>query len=259
MSPPDSADPATTDAQAVADRLGHQFTEPGLLVEALTHRSWCAENGGESNERLEFLGDAVLGLAVATRLYREHPDHSEGDLTIIRAGVINAVVLAEVARRIELGGALRLGRGEVTSGGDDKESILSDAMEAVIGAVFLDGGQQPAFAVIDELFDAAIDRAAEDPGVHDHKTRLQELVARHFDSPPRYALTSDGPAHDKRYHAEVEIDGRLYGPAAGVSKKRAEQAAAHLAWTALEGLEDLVAPEPTEQEPAVLADAGSDR
>ena len=259
MSRPSSADPATTGAQVIADCLGHRFADPDLLVEALTHRSWCAEQGGESNERLEFLGDAVLGLAVATRLYRVHPGLPEGQLAKIRAGVVSADALAEVARRIDLGGALRLGRGEAASGGDDKESILSDAMEAVIGAVFLDGGQGPAFAVVDDLLDTAIDRAAEDPGVHDHKTRLQELVARHFGSSPNYALTSEGPDHDRRFHAVVEIDGRSYGPGTGTSKKRAEQAAAHLAWTELEGLDDPAALELNEQEPAVVAESGSDQ
>ena len=259
MSRLSSADPVTTGAQVIADCLGHRFADPDLLVEALTHRSWCAEQGGESNERLEFLGDAVLGLAVATRLYRVHPGLPEGQLAKIRAGVVSADALAEVARRIDLGGALRLGRGEAASGGDDKESILSDALEAVIGAVFLDGGQRPAFAVVDDLLDTAIDRAAEDPGVHDYKTRLQELVARHFGSSPNYVLTSEGPDHDRRFHAVVEIDGRSYGPGTGTSKKRAEQAAAHLAWTELEGLDDPAALEPNEQEPAVVAESGSDQ
>jgi len=259
MSPPASADPATAEVQAIADRLGHRFADPVLLIEALTHRSWCAEHGGVSNERLEFLGDAVLGLAVATRLYRLHPELPEGELAKIRAGVVSADALAEVARRIDLGRALRLGRGEAASGGDGKESILSDAMEAVIGAVFLDGGQGRAFAVVDGLLDSAIDRAAEDPGVHDHKTRLQELVARHFDAPPRYLLTSEGPDHDRRFHAEVEIDGTSYGPASGTSKKRAEQAAAHLAWTDLEGLDQSAGIKPNRQEAAVMAEAGSDR
>ena len=259
MSRPDLADSSTKYAQVVGDRLGRRFADPDLLTEALTHRSWCAEHGGESNERLEFLGDAVLGLAVAGRFFREHPDRSEGDLTMMRAGVINAEALAEVARRIDLGRALRLGRGEAASGGSGKESILSDAMEAVIGAVYLDGGQASAFALIEELFGTAIDRAAEDPGVHDHKTRLQELTARHFDSPPRYVLTSEGPDHDKRFHAEVEVDGRSYGPAPGISKKRAEQAAALLAWTELEGLDDAVVLEPNEREPTVSADTGSER
>jgi len=188
-----------------------------------------------------------------------HPGLPEGQLAKIRAGVVSADALAEVARRIDLGGALRLGRGEAASGGDDKESILSDALEAVIGAVFLDGGQRPAFAVVDDLLDTAIDRAAEDPGVHDYKTRLQELVARHFGSSPNYALTSEGPDHDRRFHAVVEIDGRSYGPGTGTSKKRAEQAAAHLAWTELEGLDDPAALEPNEQEPAVVAESGSDQ
>ena len=116
MSRLSSADPATTGAQVIADCLGHRFADPDLLVEALTHRSWCAEQGGESNERLEFLGDAVLGLAVATRLYRVHPGLPEGQLAKIRAGVISADALAEVARRIDLGGALRLGRGEAAPG-----------------------------------------------------------------------------------------------------------------------------------------------
>ena len=280
MSRPASADPVDTPSADVegtsvatttfVERLGHRFADPGLLAEALTHRSWCAEFEGRSNERLEFLGDAVLGLAVATRLFGEHPDLPEGELAKIRSSVVSAGALADVGRRIGLGDVLRLGRGEAASGGADKESILSDAMEAVIGAVFLDGGEASAFRLVDDLFADALDRAAEEPGLHDHKTRLQELVARHFPEQPAYRLHAEGPDHDKRFHAVVEVDGRTWGPGTGTSKKRAEQDAARLAWVDLCHLDDLaVTHEPytgsddpvttPTTETVVLADTGSPR
>ena len=241
MSSPASADPSSvppqSDSSALVVAIGHEFTDPGLLVDALTHRSWCAEHDGVSNERLEFLGDAVLGLVIAERTFGDQPELPEGQLAKIRASVVSAPALAETARGISLGGALRLGRGEMTSGGADKESILADALEAVIGAVHLDAGLDAARTLIDRLFADLLDRSAEEPGGHDHKTRLQELVARRSEPAPRYEVTDDGPDHDKRFHAAVVAAGKRHGPAIGTSKKRAEQAAALLACTAIESLE----------------------
>ena len=234
MSSPVSAEHPVPEPPAPPSALGHEFADPTLLDVALTHRSWCAEHEGASNERLEFLGDAVLGMLVAERTYVAHPDLPEGQLAKIRASVVSSPALAAAARSIDLGASLRLGRGEVSDGGGDKESILADALEAVIGAVYLDAGLDAARGLVGRLLADSLDRSAVDPGEHDYKTRLQELVARNSTTPPRYVLTEDGPDHDKRFHAVVEVAGRTHGPAEGTSKKRAEQAAARLACRSLE-------------------------
>ena len=220
----------TDSLQVFSAKLGYRFVDTELLFQALTHRSWCAENGGASNERLEFLGDAVLGLAIADRLYNDLPQFPEGELAKIRATVVSSSALASAARKVGLGEVLLLGRGEADSGGSDKESILADAMEAVIGAVYLDGGQESAEIVVGALFGAVVSRASEDPGHYDHKTRLQELAARHFSDLPKYSLSAKGPDHDRQFAAFVEVGSHSYGPGVGTSKKRAEQAAASLAW-----------------------------
>ena len=245
MSSPVSADPRSVVSEALEDGLGHRFGDPDLLEIALTHRSWCAEHEASSNERLEFLGDAVLGFAVAERVYRDHPGLPEGQLALIRAAVVSTPALADVARSIPLGEALRLGRGESSTGGSDKDSILADALEAVVAAVYLDGGPAAVRTVVDRLFADVLADSAVDPGLRDFKTRLQELVARRSDPPPRYVLTDDGPDHDKRFHALVEVAGRSYGPATGTSRKRAEQEAARLAWDALEHPSPVEAGTPT--------------
>ena len=234
MSSPDSAEHPNPEPPAAPLGLGHEFADPTLLHLALTHRSWSAEHDGSSNERLEFLGDAVLGMLVAERTYMERPDLPEGQLAMMRASVVSSPALADAARTIGLGASLRLGRGEVSDGGEDKESILADALEAVIGAVYLDAGLDAARDLVAQLFAESLDRSAADPGEHDYKTRLQEIVARKSMAPPRYVLTEDGPDHDKRFHALVEVAGRTHGPAVGTSKKRAEQAAARLACLSLE-------------------------
>ena len=215
--------------------LGYRFVDPEMLVNALSHRSWCAEHGGLSNERLEFLGDAVLGLLVADWTYRRYPEQPEGHLAKIRASVVSASALADTARAISLGDALLLGRGEASGGGPDKDSILSDALEAVLGAVYLDGGHEAAYRVVGDLFAEAIGREATAPGVSDYKTRLQELVAGWSGDAPRYCQVTDGPDHDKRFHVTVEVVGEVFGPALGSSKKRAEQLVARLACQVLEG------------------------
>jgi ribonuclease-3 len=216
------------------ERLGRPFEDPELLSRAMAHRSWCAECPGElSNERLEFLGDAVLGLVVTDYLYRSYPDLPEGQLAQVRASVVNAEALAEVAEEIDLGSGLRLGKGEDASGGREKPSILSDAMEAVIGAVYIDGGWDAAADLVMRLVGERIIEGAAGPGGHDYKTRLQELCARSFDELPRYQHSSEGPDHAKRFTAVVSVKGEPLGRGEGRSKKQAEQAAARMAWERL--------------------------
>lgn len=201
------------------------------MQQALTHRSWCAENAGpESNERLEFLGDSVLGLVVTRHIYNTYPDLSEGKLAKLRAAVVSSVSLAAVARTLLLGDALLVGKGEEASGGRDKSSILADALEAVIGAVYLDGGWEPVNKLVLRLFERQIAEASHRPGTEDFKTRLQEHVARQFDALPRYSIRDDGPDHAKHFYATVIVDGRAVGHGEGRSKKEAEQAAAGAAW-----------------------------
>ena len=215
------------------DRLGHRFADASLLELALTHRSWCAEHSGScSNERLEFLGDAVLGLVVTRRLYERFGEWSEGDLAKTRASLVNSATLAEVARSIGLGDLLRLGRGELASGGREKSSILADAAEAVIGAVYLDGGIGAADHAVGRLLGSRIDAAARAPGHGDFKTRLQELAARLGFVPPVYDVTTSGPAHDKSFEAVVRA-GAASGIGRGSTKKDAEQHAAEVAYAAL--------------------------
>lgn len=202
----------------------------------MAHRSWCAENPGElSNERLEFLGDAVLGLVVTDYLYRNYPDLPEGQLAQVRASVVNAEALAEVADDIDIGAGLRLGKGEDASGGREKPSILSDAMEAVIGAVYIDGGWAAAEDLVMRLVGERIIEGAAGPGGHDFKTRLQELCARTYDELPRYHHVSEGPDHAKRFWATVSVNGETLGRGDGRSKKQAEQAAARMAYARLAG------------------------
>lgn len=218
----------------LARRLGWQVTDPDLLVQALSHRSWCAENPGtESNERLEFLGDAVLGLVVAAHLYRCYPDMPEGELAKARAAVVSSAALAEIAADLGLGEAILLGKGEDQSGGREKPSILADAMEAVIGAVYLDRGWSAAERMVLELLLERMELAAAGPGGHDYKTRLQELCARSFDQLPVYSVTDEGPDHAKQFEAVVHVLGEARGSGRGRSKKQAEQAAARQAWEAL--------------------------
>lgn len=218
------------DPRQLAASLDLEFSDDTLLHTALAHRSWCAENGGaESNERLEFLGDAVLGLVVTTHLYATYPDYPEGELAKIRAAVVSTVSLAEVALEIGLGEYLLLGRGEDQSGGRRKRSILADAVEAVIGATYLDMGWSRSVELILSLIGERIVVAAAGPGGHDYKTRLQEHCAHEFDVVPRYVVADHGPDHDKRFVAQVNVDGKQVGEGEGRSKKQAEQSAAAMA------------------------------
>jgi ribonuclease-3 len=217
--------------RALADRLGHFFGDWALLHQALSHRSWCAErDASASNERLEFLGDAVLGLVVAEHCYAVYPEFAEGQLAKVRSAVVNARVLAQVAEDLDVGGVLLLGKGEESSGGRAKGSLLSDATEALIGAVYLDAGWAPARALVLRLLGERIVRAAAEPDDFDHKSRLQEATVRGGDGVPVYRLEGSGPDHGRRYRAEVFVAGSLRGAGEGSSKKDAEQAAAADAW-----------------------------
>ena len=220
--------------ETLSRRLGYNFNDLALLRRALAHRSWCAEVGGlPSNERLEFLGDAVLGWVVAEIAYRRHGDLPEGKLTDLRKSVVNAIALAEVAESIGLGEHLLLGKGEDAAGGRRKSSILSDALEAVLGAVYLDGGVDAAKALIERLFSGRLETAAGQLDRLDHKTVLQELTARLYDTAPVYLLTETGPDHSKTFTATVLVDGIALGVGEGKSKKLAEQQAASEAFNAL--------------------------
>lgn len=196
----------------------------------MVHRSWIAENDGfKSNERLEFLGDAVLGWVVADIVYRGHSELAEGKLTDLRKSVVNAISLAEVASKIGIGECLRLGRGEDLAGGREKTSILSDALESLIGAVYLDAGAVVAYDVVGAMMRESINDAIENLDRIDAKTRLQEMTARLFDVAPHYRLTENGPDHEKTFYATVVVNGRDLGDGEGRSKKAAEQIAAEIA------------------------------
>lgn len=227
------ADPAH-DARLQA-ALGWQFTDPELLERALTHRSYCSEHGvEESNERFEFLGDAVLGFVVTTFAFERFPQMPEGELAKLRAAVVSAETLAEVAEELDVGACLRLGKGEDASGGRAKPSILADAMEALIAAVYLDGGLEPASRLVLDTLEKRIREQATGPGGGDYKTRLQELAARECDQLPKYQVRHEGPDHSKQFFATVSLRGEVYGTGEGRSKKSAEQAAARVAWHALQ-------------------------
>lgn len=217
----------------VEDQIGYAFSEPGLLRLALTHRSVSAENPARNdNERLEFLGDAVLQLVVTDLLYEQYPQLAEGQMAKVRAAVVSRGTLAEIARSLHLGEHVELAVSEAATGGKEKDSILSDAVEAVIGAIYLDGGLEPARSMIVRHWSERIAERAKQPGVKDYKTRLQELTARQGHR-PEYRVEGSGPDHDRRFHAEVTVDGTVCGSGEGRSKKEAEQAAARQALQAL--------------------------
>ncbi len=221
------------DLTALQERLGHTFEDPELLDRALAHRSWCAEHPGTiSNERLEFLGDAVLGWAIADLAYHRY-DVPEGQLTDLRKSVVNAIALASVAAEIDLGPHILLGRGEAAAGGSDKPSILSDAFEAVLGAVYLDGGSAAAYRLVERFVVPRMPDDAAELSTIDLKTHLQELMARAGRGAPVYEVTATGPDHAKTFRASVLVDGDVLGVGIGRSKKAAEQAAATVACEAL--------------------------
>lgn len=193
----------------------------------MAHRSWVSEHPGElSNERLEFLGDAVLGWVVADLVFTRFGDLPEGALTDLRKSVVNASALAEVAAQLDIGSHLLLGKGEHAAGGREKPSILSDAFEAVLGAVYVDGGSEAAYRFVERMIGPRLVDAVAVLDRLDHKSNLQELTARLDLGAPRYELASDGPDHQKRFFARVFVDERLVGEGVGRSKKESEQAAA---------------------------------
>ena len=220
------AGPRAQDYRPLYDALGYNFADQSLLDLALTHRSWCAENGGQpSNERLEFLGDAVLGLSITHSLFHNRPEQNEGDLAKARAEVVSAGSLAATARDLHLGDLLYLGNGEELSGGRDKESILADALEAVIAAVYVDGGWESAKQVVLNLLQNVAEQAQITPGEWDFKTRLQELAAEQSLPSPQYEISSTGPDHGRQFVSTVRV-GETVGEGRGTSKKQAQQHAA---------------------------------
>lgn len=231
--PYDRDDPQDPELLAgVEHALGYTFRDKALLKEALSHRSWASEAehiGGRphpSNERLEFLGDAVLQMVATDYMFRKYRNLREGELAKARASVVSSASLAEVATHLGLGRYVLLGRGERASGGREKPSILSDAVEALIGAVYLDGGWEAASAVVMSIFKERLDEAALGPGAGDYKTRLQELALASGRGLPEYRVSEEGPDHAKRFFAEVLIGGEPLGSGEGRSKKQAEQSAA---------------------------------
>lgn len=213
--------------------LGVVFNNPDLLAMALTHRSISSDDPGRlDNERLEFLGDAVLQLIVTTKLYQDYPDLPEGQLAKVRAAVVSGSTLAEVARTVDLGQYLELSPAEERSGGRSKDSILADTLEALIGALYLDSGYEETRDAVLGLLSSRIDEKAKNPGVKDYKTRLQEVLASDGRR-PSYQVEGTGPDHERTFRATVSVDGRAIGAGDGKSKKAAEQSAAKQALEAL--------------------------
>jgi len=224
--------PGTSATRGELEKLLAVDISPELLELALTHRSYAYEHPGQGhNERLEFLGDSILGQAVTVKLYRENPTLDEGELAKRRASLVSSVALAEVARAIDLGRHLRLGRGEELTGGRDKSSILADTVEAVIGAAYLDAGGEAATDLVLRLVAPLLDDPDRFGASMDPKTSLQELSARLGRGLPHYTVTDSGPDHSKRFHATVVIGGKNIAEGDGTSKKQAEMAAALYAWT----------------------------
>src|SRR6516225_5462978 len=221
------------EAAELQDALGVPLGA-ALLERALTHRSFAYENGGlPTNERLEFLGDSVLGLVVTDTLYYKYPSLPEGQLAKLRAAVVQMGALAEVARDLELGAYVRLGRGEEGTGGRDKPSILADTLEAVIGATYIDCGLTAASGLVHRLFDPVIAQASLLGAGLDWKTSLQELTADRGLGVPEYQVKDSGPDHQKLFRAVVRVGSRELGSGEGRSKKAAEQLAAEAAWRAI--------------------------
>jgi len=225
---------AMTDAQLIRlqELLGHTFVRRELLLEALTHRSYANEHpASQDNERLEFLGDAVLGLVVSDLLLAACQEAKEGDLSRRRAQLVNTAALATIARRLDLGSVLRLGRGEQTTGGPEKRSLLADTLEALVGAAFLDGGLEAAATLVRRVYADEIERVAAEPTPRDFKSELQEQAQRQGHAPPGYQVTAEvGPDHQKRFVVAATLVQRpeLLAEGEGSSKKQAEQAAAQV-------------------------------
>jgi ribonuclease III len=226
--------------QALQQHLGVVIDEV-LLDQALTHRSYAYEHGDlPHNERLEFLGDAVLSIVITDELYRRFPDLPEGQLAKLRAAVVNSRALADVARSLNLGSCLILGRGEQTTGGSNKSSILADALEAIIGAIHISAGLDQASTFIHAHFDPLIEEAAGMGAALDWKTSLQEATAAAGLGVPEYLVTDTGPDHEKEFTARVKVGDGIFGSGHGRSKKVAEQFAAEQAYRELRERGDIV-------------------
>lgn len=216
--------------ESLQQEIGYRFNEPALLHEALTHKSFSNENPEEPaacNERLEFLGDAVLDLVISQRCFLDYPDLPEGELTRVRAELVREKSLADAARKLDLGSCLRMGRGERRSGGENKDSLLANAIEALIGAVFLDAGYRASQDLVDRFFHEGIRQAVNNEFSVDHKTTLQEFCQRIYHEPPVYQMVAvTGPDHQRHYTVAVLLKGKRIATGAGRSKKLAEQDAA---------------------------------
>ena len=220
--------------ETLFERLGIALDE-SLIELALTHRSFAYESGGiPTNERLEFLGDSVLGIVITDALYHRYPDDSEGQLAKLRSAIVSARALAGVARTLSVGDYLRLGKGEEATGGRDKSSILADTLEAIFGAVYLNHGIETSRTVILNLFDELMATSAKLGAGLDWKTSLQELTAEYSLGVPSYAISESGPDHAKSFEAQVVLGEKLYGHGTGSNKKEAEQMAAASAYAELQ-------------------------
>jgi ribonuclease-3 len=223
--------PEAVPVGALDTALGVAFLDPRLRQAAVTHRSFAFEQGLDvTNERLEFLGDSVLGLIVTDMAYRSYPDLAEGQLAKLRAAIVNMHALADVARGLGIGDLVLLGKGEEGSGGRDKASILADALEAIFGAVYLDRGLDVATELIERLFRPRMEAYVRGEGDRDHKTILQELASAELKTMPEYRIDERGPDHEKEFTATVFLAGEPMGVGTGRSKKEAEQQAARQAY-----------------------------
>jgi len=225
----------TTSLEKLAEKIGYKFSDKSLLETAMRHSSWTAENiGFESNERLEFLGDSVIGFVVADTMYRRYPDFDEGKLTDLRKIVVNMNALSRVATQLGLGEFILLGRGEEAGGGREKTSILANALEAVFAAVYLDSDALSAYALVRSLLSESIDEALAALKQLDAKSQLQELCSRLDNPMPEYRVTDEGPDHAKTFYAAVYIGNDWMGAGSGRSKKVAEELAAQQAFATLQ-------------------------
>lgn len=225
----------TTSLEKLAEKIGYKFSDKSLLETAMRHSSWTAENiGFESNERLEFLGDSVIGFVVADIMYRRYPDFDEGKLTDLRKIVVNMNALSRVATHLGLGEFILLGRGEEAGGGREKTSILANALEAVFAAVYLDSDALSAYALVRSLLSESIDEALAALKQLDAKSQLQELCSRLDNPVPEYRVTDEGPDHSKTFYAAVYIGNDWMGAGSGRSKKVAEELAAQQAFVTLQ-------------------------
>lgn len=222
-----------TPFEELCERIGYRFTHAHRFEDAMVHRSYAAEQATEGdNERLEFLGDAVLQLVVTDYLFENFPDLPEGQLAKARSACVNRDELAAIARELKLGALVRLGKGELASGGRDKDSILADALEALLAAIYLDSDLETVRRIILRWWEPLLVERASDPGRRDYKTRLQEVLAERG-LRPSYKVSEFGPDHAKEFEAVLEVEGADLGFGRGRSKKEAEQSAARAALRAL--------------------------